>query len=81
MQQSFVYVLVCSWMLASCGGEVKKEAQVNEEQDTNTKEVLVDYNILSLSEHFALISKLDVKKNTVQNWDSKRNHNIIHNAS
>ncbi len=64
MKKSFIYLLACSWMLASCGGEEKKEAQVNEEQNTNTEEVLVDYNIPSPSEQFALISKLDVKKNT-----------------
>lgn len=64
MKQSFLYVLACSFMLVSCGGEEKKEAQVNDEQEKNTEEVLVDYNIPSPSEQFALISKLDVKKNT-----------------
>lgn len=64
MKQSFLFVLACTLVLVSCGGEEKKEAQVYEDQTENSEEVLVDYNIPSPSEQFALISKLDVKKNT-----------------
>ncbi len=64
MKKTFLYLMSCSVLLYSCGGADKKEAAVDTAMSENTQEVLVDYNIPSPSEQFALISKLDVKKNT-----------------
>jgi hypothetical protein len=53
-------------LISSCGGgEEKKEVITEErEQTTENPETIVDFNIPSPSEQFALISKMDVNKNT-----------------
>lgn len=53
-------------MLSSCGGtEEKNDIVIDENEKSNVdQEALVDFNIPSPSEQFALIAKMDVVKNT-----------------
>lgn len=58
-----VLVLGCfSILLFSCGGE-EKQTLATEEQENTTQERVINYNIPSPSEQFALIAKMDGAKN------------------
>lgn len=62
MRKRLLGIVGISILLASCGGEEKKEV-VMDTETSESSEVLVDYNIPSPSEQFALIADLDVNKN------------------
>lgn len=65
MKKIGVFFAGFSLVLVSCGGGEKKGMVAETEGKTEQKdELIIDYNIPSPSEQFALISKMDVKKNT-----------------
>lgn len=65
MRKSFYLFAGITLLLSACGGEEKKEMITEETEETQSvPEAVVDFNIPSPSEQFALISKMDVKKNT-----------------
>lgn len=69
----FLFIsLGLSLILISCGGGDQKEAILEIESVKETmKESAVDFNIPSPSEQFALISKMDVNKNTAIMHDAE----------
>lgn len=65
MRKSFYLLAGITLLLSACGGEEKKEMITEETEESQpATEAVVDFNIPSPSEQFALISKMDVKKNT-----------------
>ena len=79
MKKSLLGIVSISIFLASCGGEEKKEVTI-ETTTTESNEVLVDYNIPSPSEQFALIADLDVNKNTAIMHDPNKADSYTSNA-
>lgn len=65
MRKSLYLFAGLTLLLSACGGEEKKEMITEDTEETPAvQESVVDFNIPSPSEQFALISKMDVKKNT-----------------
>jgi len=66
MRKSLYLFAGLSLLLSACGGSEEPKATINEPGETagETEQGIVDFNIPSPSEQFALIAKMDVKKNT-----------------
>jgi hypothetical protein len=65
MRKSLYLFAGISLLISSCGGGEEQKAIVTEtEQTTENPETIVEFNIPSPSEQFALIAKMDVNKNT-----------------
>lgn len=71
MKRKLFIATLASLLLAACGSKTEKETVDSVDDNEQMKEVTIDYNIPSPSEQFALISKMDVTKNTAILHDPK----------
>ncbi len=81
MKNTFIFIASTTLFLASCGGgETKENVDVSLESETSGSNESINYNIPSPSEQFALISKMDVQKNTAIMHDPNMSDSYVTSA-